>query len=190
MLVDAGSDMFGANHRKKFPRDRVWFRTFEQSKLFKRGARLPLREEAPHSSSCSPEAVEGGCWRGRVKLRGAADQIELAVLCHSPKVSLRESRIPFPIGWRCWGSPGRQNGKSLSKLTFLSHNRRTMGSCSQGKEGAQLSKAIKWTAASPIFRQQVEVLAFRWIRGFGFGCFVLFSATGMWSRLCCWVAQG
>lgn len=59
MLVEAGSDVFGAYHRKKFPRDGVWFRTFEQFKLFKRGATLPLREQAPHSNSCSEEAVEG-----------------------------------------------------------------------------------------------------------------------------------
>lgn len=51
--------MFGVNHRKKFPRDRVWLRTFEQSELFKLGVRLPLRKKAPHSSPCSTEAIEG-----------------------------------------------------------------------------------------------------------------------------------
>lgn len=74
--------MFGANHRKKFPQDKVLLRTFEQSKLLKHGARLP------HSRSCSTEAVKGmlmgkgkGC---RIKLRGAGDQIKPPVILPYP----------------------------------------------------------------------------------------------------------
>lgn len=56
-----------------------------------------------------------------------------------------------------------------------------MGSCSQGNKGSQPSKAIKGTAASPIFGQHVEVLVFRCIREVlfwvGVFCFCFFAVV-------------